>query len=486
MSFYSSNSTKPDFALLSRSFAFRSRATFTGLLEPSFFQDLADKHDLHFGQGEGDTFNPAVTTWAWLSQALSPAKSCVAATARVLVLCCSLSLPLCSGNAGAFCKARRKLSAEFFRDAAVQLGQKIEQRALDSWRWKGRTVKIVDGSLFQLPDTEDNLQEYPQQRSQKKGTSYTSMRVVVLLAFATGGLLDAASGAYRGKKTGEMSLFRSLWHQVHPGDVFVGDRIYANYQTLAELPLRHADGVFRLSVQRQKGFGTGERLGRDDWLQTWERPKRPKAVTAEEWQKLPEQIRVRVLRVRVEKPGWRTKELYLVTTLLDPVAYPAADIAALYLKRWSGEVDLRSIKQTLGMKLLSCKTPEMVQAELWAHFLGYNLTRCVMAQAAQDKGRKPRQLSFAGAVQTLDAFRWLLTCSDKDPGMVACVLSTALATHRVGNRPDRSEPREIKHRQRKYPELCKSRQERREELKAGQTEKRDSGRGKNRPNGRMH
>jgi Transposase DDE domain len=285
-----------------------------------------------------------------------------------------------------------------------------------------------------------------------------------------------------------MSLLWQLINRVTAGDIVLGDRYYGCYLLLAGLPMRGADGCFRLPVGRQESFASGQSLGRDDWLQDWDKPRRPKWIDPDEWAKLPEQIQVRVLRFRVARRGWRTKEVYLVTTLLDAEAYPASELAALYLARWNGELDIRSVKQTLGMKMLSCKTPAMVQAEVWTHLLGYNLTRCVMAQAALDKGLCPRQLSFAGAVQTLDAFRWLLCCGDEDSELLGRLLATALATHRVGNRPDRYEPREIKHRQRKYPELKKSREQRREELAHEGDEQAEKGRkggGKNRPSGRV-
>src|SRR5262245_21968418 len=167
MSSYPSSPEQPTFALLSRSFAYRQGARFTGLLEPSFFQGVTDEHGLDFGCGRDDTYNPAVTTWAWLTQVLSPAKSCAAASARVLVLCASLSRPLPSANPGALCKARAKLTAAFLKDVTLRLGQSVERRALPGWHWQGRPVKLVDGMLVQLPDTEENLAAYPQQRSQK-------------------------------------------------------------------------------------------------------------------------------------------------------------------------------------------------------------------------------------------------------------------------------------------------------------------------------
>jgi hypothetical protein len=488
VSSYPPGAEPTNFSLLSRSFAFREGAAFAGLLGPDFFRPLADEHQVHFGEGQGDTYNAPLTTWAWLTQALSPVKSCAAASARVLVLCAGLGRPLPSANPGAFCKARAKLKAAFLRDATLRLGEAVEARALPYWRWKRRPVKVVDGTLLRLPDTEANLQVYPQQRSQKPGTGYTSLRVVVLLAFATAGVLGAATGPYRGKGSGEMSLLWSLLERVQRGDVLLGDRYYGCYLLLAGLPLRGADGCFRLPVQKQGGFARGRRLGPDDWLQTWDKPCRPRWIDRDSWDALPEQVEVRVIRCRVARRGWRCREVYVVTTLLDPVAYPAAEVAALYLARWNAELDLRSLKVGLGLSMLSCRSPALVEAELWAHLLAYNLTRCVMAQAALDRGHCPRQLSFAGAVATLEAFRWLLCCSDKEPGVLGELLSTALATHRVGKRPGRYEPRELKHRQRKYPELKKSRQKRREEMRdpEGQPgEKGRKGAGKDRPSGRQ-
>jgi len=488
MSSYPSSPQQPTFSLLSRSFAFCPGARFTGLLEPAFWEALAQQHHVHFGAGAGDTFNAPVTLWAWLSQVLSPRKSCVAAVARVLVLCASLSRPLCSANSGAFCKARAKLPVAFLQAATRQLGQAVEQRALPGWRWHNRSVKVVDGSIVQLPDTAENLAVYPQQRSQKPGTSPTCLRLVVVLALATAGLLDAATGPYRGKNSGEMSLLHSLLGQFQAGDIALGDRYYGCYLLLAGLPRRGVDGCFRLPVQKEETFASGIPLGPDDWLQTWDKPRRPEWIAPEAWAELPGQIQVRVLRLHVGRPGWRTREVYLVTTLTDARTYPAADLGALYRARWNAELDLRALKQTLGLKMLTCQTPALIEAELWVHLLGYNLTRCVMAQAAWQAGVCPRQLSFAAAVQTLDAFRWLLGCSDQDRAVLGAAVAVALASQRVGQRPDRYEPREIKHRQRKYPELKKSRQHRRHELREpGSPPGARPGRkgaGQNRPSGR--
>jgi putative transposase len=489
MSFYPNDAAKPTWSLLSRTFAFHAAAVFTGILSPAFFQHHAEKHHVDFGNGQGDTFSDQVTLWGWLSQVFSGSKTCLAASTRVMVLCCSLSRPLPSTSTGGYCKARAKLPVPFLRDLTTDLGQQLEGHAPEHGKWHGRNVKLVDGTIVLLPDTPENLQEFPQQRSQKPGTSPTCMRLVVLQGLATAALLDAACGPYRGKGSGEISLFYSLLPQVLANDILLGDRYYGSYVLLALLIGRHADGCFRLPVGRQKEFHKGQRLGENDYLHTWTKPDhRPKWISRETWDALPDTLTVRLVQFEVRQRGFRTRQIYLVTTLINHQVYTLSDLADLYRERWNAELDIRSIKQSLGMKRLSCKTPAMVRAELWVHLLAYNLVRCVLAQAAADKGLQPRQLSFTAGVQTLDAFRWLLSCQEADNAEVSQVvrqaLVAALSVHRVGNRPDRWEPREIKHQQRKYPELKKSRQQRRDELQEPADEKPDKGRGKSRPSGR--
>lgn len=484
MSFYPNASGRSAFSLLSLAFAFCPDARFTGLLAPSFFQSLADKHSVSFGQGHDDTFCPSVTVWTWLGQALRRCCSCAGAVSRVVLLFVSLGRSPCSSDSGAFCKARAKLPEPFLRDLTVELGKQIEANALDEWKWRGRTVKFADGTLVRLVDTAENLQEFPQQRSQKKGLSSTTLRVVVLLAFATAALTEAAYGPYRGKGSGEMSLLLQTFASIAPGEVLVGDRYYGSYLLLALLLRRGADGCFRLPVSRQKDFHQGQRLGEDDYLQTWPKPRRPKTVDKQTWDSLPDQITVRVSRVAIAQRGFRSEEVYVVSTLGDASQYSKADVGSLYFGRWNVEVDIRSIKQGLGLAELSCKSPEMVKSELWVHLLAYNLVRCAMAQAALDKGLKPRDLSFAGAVDTLTAFGDLLSLGQKDGNEMREVISKAIARHRVGKRPGRSEPREVKRKPRKYKELKKPRKQRREELQTQKGGKKDKGRGKDRPSGR--
>ena len=216
--------------------------------------------------------------------------------------------------------------------------------------------------------------------------------------------------------------------------------------------------AFRLHHLRRYDFRRGERLGRDDHIVAWQRPQRPDWMDEATYASMPETLRIREVRFTVDEPGYRSREIVVATTLLDHRAYSRADIADLYHQRWHAELDIRAIKQTLGMEMIHCKTPAMARKALWAHLLGYNLVRKAAAQAAWKKGLAPRQISFAGAVQILEAFRWLLIAGADDQKSFAYrVLFDAIATHVVGDRPGRIEPRRLKRRYDRYRLLRMSR-----------------------------
>jgi hypothetical protein len=374
-------------------------------------------------------------------------------------------LPPCSANTGAYCKACHKLPEPFLRELTHTVGAAVEDQAPESWRWHRQRVLLVDGFTCTLADTKDNQAVYPQPSSQKRGLGFPMIRAVVLLTFATACVLDAAVGPYKGKETGETALFRQLLDRLRPGDVVVADRYYCSYWMIVLLQQRGVAVVFRLHQLRHYDFRRGRRLGNDDHVVVWTKPPRPKWMDAQQYAALPDTLTVRELRFRVTHKGYRSKEIVVATTLCDAVDYSKEELADLYQQRWHVELDIRAIKQTLKMDQLSCKTPAMVRREFWVHLLGYNLVRKVMAEAALTKGLCPRQLSFAGALQILEQFRWLqLFGSEEMRRVVTVVLWMAVATHEVGNRPGRVEPRRVKRRPKSYPPLTKPRQEARAEL----------------------
>ena len=467
MSLSNQNSAAVHFRTVLDSFAQVPGLPFQQVLCAEDIERIAAEEQVDFASDPGNIYSVAVTLWAFLAQVLSKEKSCLAAVARVIVLRVALGLPACAGETGAYCKARSKLPERFLQRLTLHVGEQVERQAPSCWRWKGRHVFLADGSTVTMPDTVANQQAYPQPRTQKPGLGFPIARIVVLLALATAVVTGAAIGPYIGKKKGEPALLRTLLEQLHAGDVLLGDRLYGTYWLVALALRGELDVVFRLHHRRQVDFRRGTSLGEEDHVVTWSKPDRPEWLDEATYQALPETITVRELRVQVARPGFRIRELVIVTSLLDATTYAKADITDLYHERWHVELDLRSIKTHLGMDVLRCKSPEMVRKEIWMHLLAYNLTRQVMAQAAQENGVRPRQCSFLGAVQTLNEYRLLLVtataaqCSD-----LARTLLEAIASHRIGQRPDRCEPRAVKRRPKPLRYLNKPRAQARAELLA--------------------
>jgi hypothetical protein len=403
---------------------------------------------------------PWLTFWAFFWQVLSPDRSCRAALKRIVAWMALRGQSLDDEDTGPYCKARARLPESALRRLMRTLGQELHRAAPEDWRWCGRRVKGVDGSTAIMPDTPANQNAYPQSRSQKPGLGFPIARFVVLFCLATGAALEMAIGPYQGKRTGENTLFRSLWDELEPEDVVLGDRYYCSDFDLAMLKQRGVDSVFRLHQRRPCDFRRGRRLGQEDQLVTWYRPQRPDWMDEETYNQIPATMEIRQVRIHVGKPGFRTRVLELATTLLDHEMYTKSNLAALYRRRWMLELDLRSIKIVLGMDMLRCKTPEMVRKEMWMTMLGYNVIRALMVAASQEHGRDPRQVSFKGALQTVQEFavglregtpqqrRWLWT-----------ILLSSIAGDAVGDRPDRVEPRARKRRPKQYPLLTKPRRQ---------------------------
>lgn len=410
-------------------------------------------------------FSPLVTLWTFLSQVLSKDHSCVSAVARLLAFRTHQGLPPCSARTGSYCKARQRLPERVLARLVRDTGADLDGQAPDAWRWHGKAVKIVDGSGVSMPDTRANQKAFPQPSAQQPGVGFPVARIVVLLSLACGAVLDLAIGRVRGKRMGENALFRALHDRLEPEDLVLADRCYCSYFEIALLQQRRVDLVMRAHQCRKVDFRRGRALGREDHVVVWVKPARPEWMDAATYAALPETLTVRELRVRVATPGFRTRRLVVVTTLLDAAQVPPAELAALYRARWQAELDLRSIKQALQMDVLRCQTPEMVRKELWAHLLVYNLIRATMAQAALQHHVLPRLLSFEGARQTLEAFRGLLLqASAQELPQVVAHLLAAIASHRVGDRPDRYEPRVRKRRPKEFPLLKIPRREARRRL----------------------
>lgn len=400
-------------------------------------------------------FTPLLTLWTFLSQVLSADQSCRNAVSRARAFLVALGKKPCEPDTGPYCKARQRLPEQVVSRLAREVAAEVHQRRPGNSLLGGRPIKIVDGTTVSMPDTPDNQAEYPQPTSQAPGLGFPLARLVAVLCLSCGVTLDIALGRYKGKQTGETALFRTLWEALEPGDVVLADRYYASYWMIALLLERGIDSVFRMHQLRKYDFRKGRRLGPDDHTVTWSKPaQRPKWMDPATYRRLPDYIRVRELRIRVRRPGWRVRQLVIVTTLLDADEVPKEELERVYRARWHAELDLRSIKKTMQMDVLRCRTPEMVRKEIWAHVLAYNLIRAVMVEAAEAHELEPRELSFKGALQALAAFRDVLALRGaRCAASCYAELLQWIASHRVGDRPNRCEPRAVKRRVHTLPTL---------------------------------
>jgi Transposase DDE domain len=417
-------------------------------------------------------FSPLVTLWVFLGQVLSADHSCRAAVARLIAHRLSREQRPCSAETGAYCQARRRLPETFFADVACSVGRNLEARAEGDWLWKGRRVYLFDGTTVTMPDTPENQEAYPQVYNQKPGLGFPIARIGALISLACGAVVSLGFCQYAGKGQGEVSLLRRLWDVLRPGDILLGDRLMANWASIVLAGERGVEMVSRLNkAHRRADFRRGKRLGPDDHIVRWAKPTSIRSLDREAYQALPAFIAVRETRIRVFQPGFRTREIVVVTTLLDPKQATKEDLATLYRARWHNELDLRSLKSVMQMRELRCKTPELVRKEVWAHVLAYNLIRTVMAQAAARHGVAPRTISFTGAMQTLEAFQPLLEFGAAQDAASRLrlyhELLDAIATHRVGDRPDRYEPRVKKRRRNHYGWLTEPRAEMKRKMAKG-------------------
>lgn len=418
--------------------------------------------------GRDSTYTSAVTLALFVGQAIDPDPSLRRAVARLIEQRRSQGMPACSADTGAYCEARKRLPETVLKYLAGTVGINVMNDAPPCWSWRGRDVKLVDGSTSSMPDTAANQAVYPQASTQKRGLGFPIMRFVVLFSLAVGTVLAAAYGPYQGKETGETALFRTLHGHLDEGDILLADRFFCSYFEIALLARQGVDVVCRLHQARHVDFRSGRRLGPGDSLVTWAKPQRPTWMDEATYRQLPEQISVRLLRIRVPRHvrNVRSRQIDVVTTLGDAGEFPKKAIAELYVQRWHAELDLRSIKSVMQMDILRGKSPAIVQKELWAHLLAYNLIRKVMAQAGQTHDVPPRVISFKGTLQTLLAFTPLLERVPRT-GLQSeiAVLFEAIVTHRVANRPGRLEPRRKKRRPKPYPLLTQPRpQARRREV----------------------
>ena len=463
MSFYGARSLSRGFRLLLESFQQSDSLAFSGALTEDQIQSAFDEQNISTDDSldEDKIFTPPLVLWGFLSQVLHKEehRSCLAAVARIGVMLVAMGRPPCAHNSGPYCRARCRLPVVIVEQLALDVATRCERQVPDKSLWQGRHhVKLVDGTSATMADTEDNQETFPQQKCQKEGLGFPIARMVVLLSLATGMVNGMSMGRFQGKETGELALFRELLDQLDPDDILLADKLYCSYFMIALLRERNVDLVVRLHQARQLDLRRAKRLGKNDYLITWERPDRPDWMDEETYEQMPKTLQLRLIQFKVSEPGFRTESLDIVTTLTDVEQYSKEDITELYGRRWLVELDIRSIKVALGMDHLRCKSPEMVRKEIWACLLAYNLIRQKMLQSALEKGISPRSLSFANTLQIIAAGWMAMPLLDRQTQTALIVAElTSIASQKVGNRPGRVEPRAVKRRPKPFRLLTMAR-----------------------------
>lgn len=395
-------------------------------------------------------YPPLTTLGLFIGQALSADGACQDAVARHLSERTAQGEYPCSLSNGPYCKARSRLPLSLIRRLAVSVGEGLEDMTCKNWKWRGRSVKLLDGTTVSMPDTPANQAVYPQSGEQQPGLGFPLAMLVALISLSTGAVLRWATGACRGKGSGEQALFRTLMPHLSVGDIILVDRFHCTYFTVAMLAEHGVDLLTRQHQRRCTDFRQGQRLGHRDRLVTWHCPQRPDWMDHETYARMPQELTVRQTEVAGR---------ILVTTLTDARSVAPLDLDMLYRQRWQVEVDLRSIKAVMGMDILRAKSPAMIDKEIAVHLLAYNLVRGLMARAAAGADVIARTLSFKGALQLLLAFQQHLRWAGrKSVDIMSAHLLGAISAMKLPIRPGRIEPHAIKRRPKNHALLTVPRQ----------------------------
>ena len=409
-------------------------------------------------QDQGDhsrdrLWNLRLVFWTFLWQVSQAGASCREAIRQAQALCQTSGRPCPPDTTSPYCQARAVLPLERLQQIHEALVSDAQAGTRCADLWCGRRVLVVDGSTVTAPDTPDNQKAYPQQSVQRPGCGFPIIRIVALLSLATGMLVGWAAGNWHQH---EVVLLETLWDYLLPGDVLLADRGFCNWALLAQCVQRDLQAVFRVKGSVRRDFRRGQRLSRDERLVRWHKPReRACTVSPQQWAGLPEVLTLRLVRCRLSLAGFRTRQVILVTTLLDSQEFPPSKLGELYYRRWAMELTLRNLKTTLQMDQLSCKNPQNLEREIRMHFLVHNLVRRLMLQAARRHQVPLERVSFAGTLATARRYgeAILQARSERCRRLLREELFRLLAVDLVPDRPGRREPRAVKRRPKPYPRL---------------------------------
>ena len=340
----------------------------------------------------------------------------------------------------------------------MQQAQALAQAGKDH-RWLGHRVLRIDGSGTQLFDSRELRDYFGCSGKQKAGCGYPTAHLLLMVG-AGGVAIDCICSPLR---TGDMTHVTQLHMRLQAHDLVIGDRLFSNWGHLYSLQNQSLHGLFPTHHSRTLTWGAGgeqngtrrvvKRLGYFDQLVEYRKPKKkPAWMSQKMFEQAPQWIRVREAQREVTIGG-RRRRLSIVTTLLDPKKYPAKALLKLLKERWLIELNLRSLKTTMGSERLHCQTVDGVLKELKMYLIVYNLVRMLMLKAAIDQGVSIDRVSFADALACL---------------RFGGEMHAALRLKINPLRPGRIEPRVVKQRPKHYPRMTQPRAQLRATLLADQ------------------
>ena len=447
------------FSVFDHIFYSDSSLAFGNVLSADRIRAMFADSDALFGYGENNFWNTGVTLWSFICQVLQDGKqsSCNAAITNAIRYMLENGMVPPSPDSGEYCRARNKLNVKVLRQIVCDIASKMSQQTPENWLWHGKDVKLVDGFTFTMPDTPENQLEFPQSKSQKSGIGFPIARACAVLSLSNACIQNVAIGPYAGKDTGETALLRQVLNCFKPGDVMLADRYYCSFFMLAILKSRGIDVCMRMHQRRQSDISKVKWLGENDYIDTWHKPDKAKWMSQQLYDSLPDKMEIRIVSFNTKSKG-KSEQLNVVTTLTDHREYSAKEIGDLYGYRWHAELDIFSIKQTLNLNHMRCKSPDMIRREFWVTLLAYNLVRLVCAQAAFVHDKLARQMSFTIACNALIS-QWILPSEEFIRRELNRRSLYQIASGEVGKRPGRIEPRVIKRRPKRYTLMTKPRHE---------------------------
>jgi hypothetical protein len=368
----------------------------------------------------------------------------------------------------AYCQARARLPLAVYRAVLKKVcDDLLPITAQTEHRWRGHRTFHIDGSSFSMPDTPELQKAFGMPSGQTEGCGFPTGHLLVLFSAATGLLIDAWASHLN---TSDLAGSPAAQAHLQAGDIVIGDDIFSGYCHLALLQTQGLHGLFPVHHRRIVDFTPGRShnapgatraagrpssrwikwLGPRDQLVEYFKEDKPQWMSEQQYAALPESMVVREIRRTVTRPGLGTITITMVTTLLDPLEYPAEELMELRLRRWDVETNIGHLKTTMGMNVLRCKSEQGVLKELSVFCIVYNLVRGVTLHAAKRQEVPVSRISFA------DAYHWMRHAKLGD-------VLPALVVNPY--RPNRVEPRCKKRRAKQYDLMTKPRAQLRKLLK---------------------